>query len=260
MYHALSSEHGGRGDHVLLGGIVYRTTCIHRLAVVYSPPQERKRLRFAPPGVDRLRHASALSCARADAMPRMLNTVAKLHLVSAACCLTITLILIYWIHGSRVLGLAESANPTHVTHASGVNTTPMFEDISLASARAAFLVPRVCLATARRIIAWDERMNDKAVDALYAAPGLLFAGLLRTIACLSPFAPTTSPPPTNAAPRAPTQRPRVMSTPLASNARVMLASSAPKRPAPKQTAALWATQRRFRGRQWMHLAHSSSHV
>eukprot|EP00965_Chrysotila_dentata_P228412 6196585-Pleurochrysis_carterae.AAC.1 len=34
----------------------------------------------------------------------------------------------------------------------------------------------------------------------------------------------------------------------------------PKRSAPKQTAALWATQRRFRSRQWMHVAHSSSQV
>eukprot|EP00965_Chrysotila_dentata_P260821 6214045-Pleurochrysis_carterae.AAC.4 len=77
-------------------------------------------------------------------------------------------------------------------------------------------------------------MNDNAVDALYAAPGLLFAGLLQTIACVTPFAPTTSPRPTNAAPRALTQRPRVMSRPLASNARVMLASSA-RRNAPRRS-------------------------
>eukprot|EP00965_Chrysotila_dentata_P167486 5530846-Pleurochrysis_carterae.AAC.1 len=171
-------------------------------------------------------------------MHRMFNSVAKLHLVTAACCLTIMLIHTYWIHGSRVLGLAESANPTLVTHASRVNRTPISDAILLVSARTAFLVPRVRRTTARRIIAWDERLNDKAVEALCAAPGLLIAGLLQTIDwSLSPFAPTTSPPSANAAPRAPTQRPRVMSTPLATSARVMLASDA-RRIAPRRSRRL----------------------
>eukprot|EP00965_Chrysotila_dentata_P167377 5527207-Pleurochrysis_carterae.AAC.1 len=54
-------------------------------------------------------------------MHRMFNSVAKLHLISAACCFTLMLIHAYWIHGSRAVWLAESANPTLVTHASSVN-------------------------------------------------------------------------------------------------------------------------------------------
>eukprot|EP00965_Chrysotila_dentata_P106663 3523206-Pleurochrysis_carterae.AAC.1 len=56
----------------------------------------------------------------------MLTAVAKLHLLSAAACIVVALVHTYWIHGSRLLGLAESSYPTLVTHISRLDFDPAF--------------------------------------------------------------------------------------------------------------------------------------
>eukprot|EP00965_Chrysotila_dentata_P242341 6204818-Pleurochrysis_carterae.AAC.2 len=116
--------------------------CWFLMRWAHSPPQERKRP--APPDADHLQRASALSCARTDAMHRMFNSVAKLHISSVACCFTIMAIHTYWIHGSRVLGIAEPVNPTLVTHASHIDLSSLTNGIATISTRTVTVVPRIC--------------------------------------------------------------------------------------------------------------------
>eukprot|EP00965_Chrysotila_dentata_P155067 5123721-Pleurochrysis_carterae.AAC.1 len=66
----------------------------------------------------RLALSTPLSCARDDSIRCMFRSVANVHLLSAAGCLTIALLHPYWIIGHRVLMIPQCSNPTLVTHVS----------------------------------------------------------------------------------------------------------------------------------------------
>eukprot|EP00965_Chrysotila_dentata_P165826 5474879-Pleurochrysis_carterae.AAC.1 len=127
--HALSSKHGGhlplRALAFASTGVVYTiATCTAAsfgtllmplgtliLQWLRLPSQDHKGRHVCTDNCSSLRYASSLSCARADAFHRMFMAAAKLNLLSASACLAIALVHTYWIHGSRLLRLAESSNP-----------------------------------------------------------------------------------------------------------------------------------------------------
>eukprot|EP00965_Chrysotila_dentata_P130018 4297463-Pleurochrysis_carterae.AAC.1 len=86
-------------------------------------PQERNARTVSS---HRLALSTPLSCARDDSIRCMFRSVANVHLISAAGCLSIALLHTYWIIGHHVLRIPQCSNPALVTHATRFNVEPFY--------------------------------------------------------------------------------------------------------------------------------------
>eukprot|EP00965_Chrysotila_dentata_P167763 5539876-Pleurochrysis_carterae.AAC.1 len=75
----------------------------------------------------------------------MFRSFAKLHLLTAAGCLTLAFIHTYWILGHRVLNFRECPNPTLVMHVSCVDFCPLYSATATAASHIASHASRVAL-------------------------------------------------------------------------------------------------------------------
>eukprot|EP00965_Chrysotila_dentata_P008275 270586-Pleurochrysis_carterae.AAC.1 len=164
-----------------------------------------------------LRHASLLSCARADAFHRMFTAVAKLFLFSASACLAIALVHTYWIHGSRLLRIAESSNPMLVSHISRLDFGPSCHCVADAMKLCLVSTPTLLVGIVRFVEKMDEQLNDAAVDFVFDLPSMLGAGLCRAWSptCVNQTMSSRPPP-----------RSTRISAPIASCSHALIASSA----------------------------------
>eukprot|EP00965_Chrysotila_dentata_P054712 1816565-Pleurochrysis_carterae.AAC.1 len=99
--------------------------------------------------------------------------------MSAAACLTIAFIHTYWLHGSRVLGLAESSNPTLVTHISRLDFNPAFDRAVCTLKLIGVSTPELIVKTVTFVDKMDERLNDAAMNFALTAPFTIVAHVRR---------------------------------------------------------------------------------
>eukprot|EP00965_Chrysotila_dentata_P045536 1512597-Pleurochrysis_carterae.AAC.1 len=195
------------------------------------PPQDRKARRAYTYRCGALHNASPLTCARMDAIYRMFTAVVKLHLASAAGCLTIAIIHTYWIHGSHALGLAEHSNPVLVTHVSRIDFNPAFDCAAGTITHLLMSAPERFLMTARYLEEMDKQFNDASVDFAIAFPSMLAARFRRAIE------PSRLVVPEEVSPSPPPARVKGMSAPIATRSHALIASNA-RRNAPRRSRHL----------------------